>query len=64
MIAILGDLDQAKDFSGEYIIENTTARSSLMWMAPEIFNNPQKCHLEDTYMGDIWSLGCTVIEVL
>jgi serine/threonine protein kinase len=57
----LADFGVAKQFS------ETTKQSSVVgtpyWMAPEIINIEEQ-NANTTPACDIWSLGCTIIELL
>ena len=57
------------DFGSSKLLEmdalkglNSTQSYSAQWMPPEYILNPDEYSHPTTY-GDIWSLGCTGIEV-
>ncbi|KAJ0630689.1 putative mitogen-activated protein kinase kinase kinase STE-STE11 family [Helianthus annuus] len=54
----LADFGVAKHISGPSC--SLSFKGSAHWMAPEIINNDSSgCNL----VGDIWSLGCTIVEM-
>ena len=63
LTAMLGDLGFAKDFSGRFVVENSSTGASNLWMAPEYHKNPSLLKSTRDGSGDIWSFGCTILEV-
>lgn len=53
----LADFGMAKHISGQYCA--LSFKGSPYWMAPEVIKNSNGCNLA----VDIWSLGCTVLEM-
>ncbi|XP_060207069.1 mitogen-activated protein kinase kinase kinase YODA isoform X1 [Lycium barbarum] len=53
----LADFGMAKHITGQYC--PLSFKGSPYWMAPEVIKNSNGCHLA----VDIWSLGCTVLEM-
>jgi serine/threonine protein kinase len=53
----LADFGMAKHISGQAC--PLSFKGSPYWMAPEVIKNTNGCHLA----VDIWSLGCTVLEM-
>ncbi|KZV23102.1 mitogen-activated protein kinase kinase kinase YODA [Dorcoceras hygrometricum] len=60
----LADFGMAKHLTGQ--AANLSMRGSPYWMAPELLNfGMQKDAISDLALAvDIWSLGCTIIEML
>nr|CAD1824681.1 unnamed protein product [Ananas comosus var. bracteatus] len=53
----LADFGMAKHISGQSC--SLSFKGSPYWMAPEVIKNTNSCSL----VVDIWSLGCTVLEM-
>ncbi|XP_044506016.1 mitogen-activated protein kinase kinase kinase YODA-like [Mangifera indica] len=53
----LADFGMAKHIAGQSC--TLSFKGSPYWMAPEVIKNPNGCNLA----VDIWSLGCTVLEM-
>uniref|UniRef100_A0A2P2LK91 mitogen-activated protein kinase kinase kinase n=1 Tax=Rhizophora mucronata TaxID=61149 RepID=A0A2P2LK91_RHIMU len=53
----LADFGMAKHITGQY--SPLSFKGSPYWMAPEVIKNANGCNLA----VDIWSLGCTVLEM-
>lgn len=55
------------DFGTSKLVGQESVTSGLKgtphWMAPEVIRNQQQGH-EGWTRADVWSLGCTVIEML
>ncbi|KLO08638.1 kinase-like protein [Schizopora paradoxa] len=64
LVALLSDFGSAKDFINVLPIKNSTTRSSLQWMAPELIEDPLRMHDFEKGAADMWAFGCTMIEVL
>ncbi|TDL19268.1 kinase-like protein [Rickenella mellea] len=61
--ALITDFGNAK-FIGDDSNFISSLRYSLNWTPPEYLIDPQKFHHGYRTFGDMWSYGCTVIEVL
>lgn len=57
-ICKLSDFGGAKIIEAEFDIKNNSFRGTPNWMSPETVRK-----LEYTRFSDIWSLGCTLIEM-
>ncbi|XP_020234874.1 mitogen-activated protein kinase kinase kinase 17-like [Cajanus cajan] len=55
----LVDFGSAAEFSGEGLPAAATPRGSPLWMAPEVIRRERQGPA-----ADVWSLGCTVVEML
>jgi serine/threonine protein kinase len=62
-IALLSDLGVSKDFDGLFPVDHSSKKWSICWSAPEIVRNPSLWSKPDAMYSDIWSFGCTVLEV-
>ncbi|KAI5115757.1 hypothetical protein M0805_002721 [Coniferiporia weirii] len=61
---VLGDFGAAKEFlQGTSIVESSTRKFSERWSPPEYLST-HRGYRNDDGKGDIWALGCTLLEVL
>lgn len=65
LVAALGDFGTAKlEEPNMFAIARTTARNTMAWTPPEYLSSGGIVdYSKPTTEGDIWSLGCTILEV-
>lgn len=64
LLAALGDFGSAKfEDSEQYRIEKSTSITTVEWAPPEYIIDGKLNYSNPTSEGDIWSFGCTILEV-
>lgn len=62
--AAIGDFGSAKLENPDMIvIAKSTASTSIAWTPPEYVSEHTVDYSSPTVAGDIWSFGCTILEV-
>ncbi|KAI5115047.1 hypothetical protein M0805_007961 [Coniferiporia weirii] len=66
LVAALGDFGSAKaGYTTSFFIEASTLRYSLDWVPPEYLRGDGDIDFsKPTQHGDIWSFGCTFLEIM
>jgi len=64
LTALLSDLGSARDFSGLFVVADSSLMSSFEWCPPEYLSDVDAPKTAEDGSGDVWSYGCTVLEVL
>ena len=64
LVAAIGDFGSAKlEDTDNFVISMSTVNTSLAWTPPEYIRGSTTNYSSPTAAGDVWSFGCTILEV-